>query len=62
MQALPVVEAGDAIGHIKLGFRLVRIIALPDKLHLSIPEEAFSDGVISAVAFSAHAANEAILD
>lgn len=62
MQALAVVEAGDAIGHIKLGFRLVHIIALPGQLHFSIPEEAFSDGVIPAVAFAAHTGNEAMLD
>ena len=61
MQALAVVEAGDVICHIALGFRMVRVISLPDTLHLQVQEEAFSDGVIPAVTFAAHAADKAIL-
>jgi hypothetical protein len=45
MQALAVVEAGDVIGHVKLGFCMVRVIALPDTLHLQVQEETFSDSV-----------------
>jgi hypothetical protein len=61
MQALAVVEAGDVVGHAKHGFRVVRIIALPNALHLQVQKEAFSDGVISAVTFAVHAADEALL-
>ena len=58
MQALAVVEAGDVIGHVKLGLCVVRVIALPDALHLQVQKEAFSNSVIPAVAFAAHAADE----
>lgn len=61
MQALAVVEACDVICHIELGFRMVRVTALPDALHLQVQEEAFSDGVIPAISFAAHAADKAML-
>jgi len=39
MQALAVVEAGDVICHIELGFRMVRVIVLPDTLHPQVKKE-----------------------
>ena len=39
---------------------MVCIIALPDALHFPVQDEAFSAGVIPAVSFAAHAADEAM--
>jgi hypothetical protein len=35
-------------------------MTLPDALHPDIQEEAFSDGVVPAVTFAAHAADKAV--
>lgn len=60
MQPLAIVEASDVIGHVKFGFRVVRVISLPDTLHLHNQEESFSDGVILTNDFAAHAADKAM--
>jgi hypothetical protein len=54
-----VVKASDVICHIELRFRMIRVIALPNTFHLQVQEEAFSDGVIPAITFAAHAAHAA---
>ena len=41
---------------IQRGWRMT----LPDALHLDIQEEAFSDGVVPALTFAAHAADKAV--
>lgn len=41
---------------IQRGWRMT----LPDALHPDIQEEAFSDGVVPAVTFAAHAADKAV--
>jgi hypothetical protein len=56
-----VVKTSDVICHIELRFRMIRVIALPNTFHLQVQEEAFSDGVIPAITFAAHAAEKAVL-
>jgi len=40
---------------------MIRAVALLNTLHLQVQEEAFSDGVIPAIIFAAHAADKAML-
>lgn len=60
MQALAVIELDDVSGDIAPGFCMIRVIPLPDALHLQVQEESFGDRVVPAVPLAAHAADEAV--
>ena len=60
MQPIAVVEHGYIIQHILLCFESGLIITPVDSLLLQAPEEALRYGVVPAVPFAAHTANEAV--
>jgi hypothetical protein len=60
VQTFTVVEADDVVGDIDFCLRVVGIFALLNPFHFQIQEEAFRDGIVPAVSFAAHAANEAV--
>ena len=51
MQPYAVVEAYDVVSYVRYRFTVAGIVLLPDTLH---------NGVIPAVAFATHAANQAV--
>ena len=61
VQPHAVVEVDDVVSDVILGLGLVGILALPDTFHFEVQEEALGYGIVPAIAFPAHATNEAML-
>jgi len=61
MQTASVVEADDVLVDVGSSLHGIVIAMLPQALHFQVQEESFHDGVVMAIAFSAHAGDQAVL-
>ena len=61
MQTHSVVEVDDVVGYVRDGFCVIGVVFLLYAFHLQIQEESLHHRVIPAVAFAAHAAQQAML-
>ena len=60
MQPYAVVEAYDVVSYVRYCFTVAGIVLLPDTLHFQVQKETLHNGVVPAVAFATHAANQAV--
>ena len=60
VQPHAVVEVDDVVGDVAHCLGVVGVVALPNTLHLQVQEEALRHRVIPTIAFTAHAADQAM--